>query len=66
MSMQIVAGNESKAGSVVCAYAAEHGFDLLVLGRHGEGGAARMRLGRVAEKAAHASTVPVLLLGAPR
>jgi nucleotide-binding universal stress UspA family protein len=40
-------------------------FDLLVLGRHGAGGALRSRLGRVAETAARDSEVPVLLLGAP-
>lgn len=43
-------------------YAAEHGF---VLGRHGDGGAARQRLGRVAEAAVQARAVPVLLLSAP-
>ena len=54
-----------QVGRAVCAYAAEHGFDLLVLGRHGDGGTLRSRLGRVAETAARDSQVPVLLLGAP-
>jgi nucleotide-binding universal stress UspA family protein len=63
MSLQIV--EDRQVGPAVCAYAAEHGFDLLVLGRHGEGGALRSRLGRVAETAARNSQVPVLLLGAP-
>jgi nucleotide-binding universal stress UspA family protein len=59
-------GHEDRqAGRAVCAYAAEHGFDLLVLGRHGDGGALRPRLGRVAEAAARGSAVPVLLLSAP-
>jgi nucleotide-binding universal stress UspA family protein len=63
MSLHIVEDRE--VGRTVCAYAAEHGFDLLVLGRHGDGGALRSRLGRVAETAARGSAVPVLLLGAP-
>lgn len=46
----------------LCGYATEHGFDLLVLGRHGDGGVLHPRLGRVAEEAARASTVPVLLI----
>ncbi|HUY48568.1 MAG TPA: universal stress protein [Streptosporangiaceae bacterium] len=46
----------------LCAYATEHGFDLLVLGRHGGGGMLHPRLGRVAETAARASAVPVLLV----
>jgi nucleotide-binding universal stress UspA family protein len=64
MSTQVIAGDESRAGAAVCAYAAEHGFDLLVLGRHGEGGLLPARLGRVAKTAAQSSTVPVLLLDA--
>ena len=46
----------------LCGYATEHGFDLLVLGRHGDGGVLHPRLGRVAEEAAKTSTVPVLLI----
>ncbi len=65
MSAQVVADDESRAGGVICAYAAEHGFDLLVLGRHGLGGRARARLGRVAETAARTCPVPLLLLSAP-
>jgi nucleotide-binding universal stress UspA family protein len=63
MSLHIV--EDRQVGRTVCAYAAEHGFDLLVLGRHGDGGTLRSRLGRVAETAARGSAVPVLLLGAP-
>jgi len=62
MSLHIV--EDRQVGQAVCAYAAEHGFDLLVLGRHGDGGALRPRLGRVAEAAARGSAVPVLLLSA--
>jgi nucleotide-binding universal stress UspA family protein len=63
MSLHIV--EHRQVGTAVCAYAAEHGFDLLVLGRHGDGAALRPRLGRVAEAAARGSAVPVLLLSAP-
>jgi nucleotide-binding universal stress UspA family protein len=49
-------------GRAVCDYAAEHGFDLLVLGRHGDGGVLHHRLGHVAEAAARAGKLPVLLL----
>jgi nucleotide-binding universal stress UspA family protein len=46
----------------LCAYATEHGFDLLVLGRHGDGGVLHPRLGRVAEAAVRTSEIPVLLV----
>ncbi len=52
------------AAQSLCAYAAEHVFDLLVLGRHGDGGMLHPRVGRVAKAAAVASTVPVLLVSA--
>jgi nucleotide-binding universal stress UspA family protein len=61
VSLQIVEnGDPARA---ICDYAAEHGFDLLVLGRHGDGGVVHGRLGHVAEAAAKAGRVPVLLLG---
>ena len=61
VSLQIVEnGDPARA---ICDYAAEHGFDLLVLGRHGDGGVVHRRLGHVAETAAKAGRVPVLLLG---
>jgi len=62
MTLHIV--EDQQAGKAVCAYAAEHGFDLLVLGRHGDGGRLRPRLGRVAEAAVRDSALPVLLLSA--
>lgn len=46
----------------LCGYATEHGFDLLVLGRHGDGGIRHPRLGRVAAEAAKSSEIPVLLV----
>lgn len=64
MSTHVIAGDETRAGAALCAYAAEHGFDLLVLGRHGEGGLLPTRLGRVARAAAQSSPVPVLLVDA--
>lgn len=51
------------AGSV-CDYAAEHGFDLLVVGRHGEGGLIHPKLGHIAESAARSCRIPVLLVSA--
>jgi nucleotide-binding universal stress UspA family protein len=58
--LQIV--EDGDPARAVCDYAAEHGFDLLVLGRHGDGGVLHHRLGHVAEKAARAGKLPVLLL----
>ncbi len=49
----------------LCSYAAEHGFDLLVLGRHGEGGAAAGKLGHVADSAGRTGGIPLLLVSAP-
>ena len=60
VSLQIV--EDGDPARAVCDYAAEHGFDLLVLGRHGDGGVLHRRLGRVAETAARAGKLPVLLL----
>lgn len=48
----------------ICDYATEHGFDLLVLGRHGDGGLLHPKLGHVAEAAARNSQIPVLLVSA--
>ena len=52
------------AAQSLCAYASEHVFDLMVLGRHGDGGMLHPRFGRVAKAAATSSTVPVLLVSA--
>ena len=51
------------AGSL-CDFAAEHGFDLLVIGRHGDGGLTHPKLGRIAESAARSCSIPVLLVSA--
>ena len=51
------------AGSI-CDYAADHGFDLLVIGRHGDGGLMHPKLGHIAESAARSCRIPVLLISA--
>jgi nucleotide-binding universal stress UspA family protein len=60
MSLRIV--ENERIGPTVCAYATEHGFDLLVVGRHGDGGLLHPRLGRVAEAAVRGCPIPVLLV----
>jgi nucleotide-binding universal stress UspA family protein len=64
MSVQIVYTDRDSPARVVTEYAAEHGFDVLVLGRHGDGRRRKSRLGQVADQAVQACSVPVLLLGA--
>lgn len=64
MTADVIAGDDTRAGPAVCAYAAEHGFDLMVLGRCGQDGG-RAHLGRVARAVALSSRVPVLLIGSP-
>ncbi len=61
-SVQIVSSGGDSPGNVVTSYAEEHGFDLLVLGRHGNGGRRKSTLGRVADRAALTCSVPVLLV----
>ncbi len=64
MSVQMVYSDQDSPGQVVSSYAEEHGFDILVLGRHGDGARRKSRLGRVADRAAQDCSVPVLLLSA--
>lgn len=64
LTAQVVSTDHDSPADVVTEYAAEHGFDVLVLGRHGDGRRGRSRLGRVADRAVQACPVPVLLLGA--
>jgi nucleotide-binding universal stress UspA family protein len=64
MSVHLVYADHDSPGKVVTAYAEEHGFDMLVLGRHGDGARRKTRLGRVADRAAQECSVPVLLLSA--
>jgi nucleotide-binding universal stress UspA family protein len=49
----------------LCEYAHLHGFDLVVLGRHGNGGILHPKLGHIAHAVAKASEVPVLLVSTP-
>ena len=49
----------------ICDFAAEHAFDLLVLGRHGQGGILHPKLGHTAQETARIARVPVLLVSAP-
>lgn len=63
-SVAVVFTDGDNPGHVVTAYAEDHGFDILVLGRHGDGARRKTRLGRVADRAAHSCSVPVLLLSA--
>jgi nucleotide-binding universal stress UspA family protein len=65
MSVQIVYTELESPARVVTDYAAEHGFDVLVLGRHGNGRRRKARLGQVADHAAATCAVPVLLLSTP-
>jgi nucleotide-binding universal stress UspA family protein len=51
------------AARELCEYADTHVFELLVLGRHGNGGVLHPRLGHVAEAVAKKSGLPLLLLG---
>jgi len=59
MTMQVV--QSSDPARAVCEYAQEHGFDLLVLGRHGTGGVFHPKLGHVAATAARQCSLPVML-----
>ena len=63
--MTLQFGEDRQIARAVCGYAAEHGFDLLVLGRHGDGSVAAGKLGHVADAVARTSRVPVLLVSAP-
>lgn len=63
MSVQIVYSEGRDLARVVTDYATEHGFDVLVLGRRGEG-QGRRGLGRVADTAVRTCGLPVLLLSA--
>ena len=55
--------DSTDAVRTLCEYAEQHGYDLIVLGRHGMGGVLHPRLGHVAETAAKKSTIPPLLTG---
>ena len=50
----------------ICEFAAEHAFDLLVMGRHGQGGILHPKLGHTAQETARIARLPVLLVSAHR
>ena len=61
LTAPVLVDGRNSTGHAICEYAAVHGFDLLVPGRHGEAGGRRSRHGRVAGEAARCSPVPPLL-----
>ena len=65
LSAQIIYTDLDSPAQVVSDYATDHGFDLLVLGRHGNGRRRKTRLGQVADRAVQTCAVPVLLLSTP-
>jgi nucleotide-binding universal stress UspA family protein len=62
--IDLATAHGTRAAQSVCAYATENAFDLLVLGRHGDGGLLHPKLGQVAKAAAMTCKVPVLLVSA--
>ena len=62
LTFQAVYTDLDSPAEVVTDYAAEHGFDVLVLGRHGSGRRRKARLGQVADRAVQHCAVPVFLL----
>ncbi len=63
--MTLETAESRQASKSICEFAAEHAFDLLVLGRHGQGGILHPKLGRIAQETARIARVPVLLVSAP-
>jgi nucleotide-binding universal stress UspA family protein len=56
----VSAGNPARA---LLAFAESHGYDLLVVGRHGQERATHGGLGRVARELADSAPFPLLLVG---
>lgn len=57
VSTKIETGNPAE---LICKYAIDGGFGLIVIGTHGRQGVQRLMLGSVAEKVVRLSQVPVL------
>ncbi len=51
---------EGAPAEQIVRYAAERGFDLIVVGTHGRRGLSRLALGSVAERVVRTSSLPVL------
>jgi len=64
-SVDVAYSDGDGPGNVVTLYAQEQKFDVLVLGRHGSGSRGKSSLGRVADHAVRACSVPLLLVSAP-
>jgi nucleotide-binding universal stress UspA family protein len=60
-SIHIVPGDRPAAA--MSAYVDQHGYDLLIVGRHGRERASHGGLGRVARELADNATCPLLLIG---
>jgi nucleotide-binding universal stress UspA family protein len=60
-SIHVLSGDHPAAA--LSRYASEHGFDLLVMGRHGRERAAHGGLGRIARELAEKALCPLLLVG---
>ncbi len=52
-----------RPAQAMAAYADEHGYDLLIVGRHGRERAIHAGLGRVARELTEKATCPLLLIG---
>jgi nucleotide-binding universal stress UspA family protein len=61
-SSVIVRSDPDGVAQVVCHVAESEGADLIVLSSHGRKGVKRLLLGSAAERVAHLSHVPVMLL----
>ena len=60
-TIHVVAGD--RPAQAMAAYVDEHGYDLLIVGRHGRERGAHGGLGRVARELAEKATYPLLLIG---
>lgn len=63
-TVRIVEG--TRPAEVLAAECHEHAFDLLVLGRHDQGGSRAGRLGPVAHRLVERAPTPVLIVGQDR
>ena len=57
MTSEVVGGSSA---STIVDYAAENGFDLIVMGTHGRRGMAHLMMGSVAERVVRAAPCPVM------
>ena len=63
VTIDVVAGPD--VPKAICAYAREHGVDLIAISTHGRTGLRHLALGSVAEQVIRQSTVPVLSFQRP-